>query len=79
MPNQSNNATNVISSSVQTNASLVTNNRFAVQSHITNGLIASTNHSLLDPSQVADKKNHRWLSMIFFVLGMLVIFRLTHG
>ena len=61
--------------SAQTN--LTTQTTLAMQTSSVNGLMVYS--LLLYPTQARDKKNHRMLSMIFFVLGVLVIFRLTHG
>ena len=61
--------------SAQTN--LTTQTTLAMQTSSVNGLMVYS--LLLYPTQAGDKKNHRILSMIFFVLGVLVIFRLTHG
>ena len=63
--------------SAQTN--LTTQATLAMQTSSVNGLVVYTTSLLLYPTQAGDKKNHRILSMIFFVLGVLVIFRLTHG
>ena len=63
--------------SAQTN--LTTQSTLATQTNPVNGLMVYTTGLLLYPAQAGDKKNHRMLSMIFFVLGVLVIFRLTHG
>lgn len=66
-----------LSLSAQTN--LTTQSTLATQTSSVNGLMVYTTGLLLYPTQARDKKNHRMLSMIFFVLGVLVIFRLTHG
>ena len=58
---------------------LTTHTTLATQTSLVNGLMVYTTGLLLYPAQAGDKKNHRMLSMIFFVLGVLVIFRLTHG
>ena len=63
--------------SAQTN--LTTQTTLATKTSSVNGLMVYTTALLLHPTQARDKKNHRILSMIFFVLGVLVIFRLTHG
>lgn len=59
--------------------SLAAQTTLATQTSPVNGLMVYTTGLLLYPTQARDKKNHRMLSMIFFMLGVLVIFRLTHG
>ena len=91
MPNQSTKSAVATSDTTQTQTGLVnhsplplsaqttltTQNTLAMQTSPVNGLMVYS--LLLYPTQAGDKKNHRMLSMIFFVLGVLVIFRLTHG
>ena len=93
MPNQSTKSAVSTSNAIQAQTGLV-NHRplplsaqttlaaratLATQTSSVNGLVVYTTSLLLYPTQAGDKKNHRILSMIFFVLGVLVIFRLTHG
>ena len=85
MPNQSTKSAVSTSNAIQAQTGLV-NHRplsaqttLATQTSSVNGLMVYTTSLLLYPTQARDKKNHRMLSMIFFVLGVLVIFRLTHG
>ena len=85
MPNQSTKSAVSTSNAIQAQTGLV-NHRplsaqttLATQISLVNGLMVYTTGLLLYPAQAGDKKNHRMLSMIFFVLGVLVIFRLTHG
>ena len=85
MPNQSTKSAVSTSNAIQAQTGLV-NHRplsaqttLATQTSLVNGLMVYTTGLLLYPAQAGDKKNHRMLSMIFFVLGVLVIFRLTHG
>ena len=85
MPNQSTKSAVSTSDAIQAQTGLV-NHRplsaqttLATQTSSVNGLMVYTTSLLLYPTQARDKKNHRMLSMIFFVLGVLVIFRLTHG
>ena len=93
MPNQSPKSTVSTSDAIQAQTGLVnhsplplsaqttltTQSTLATQTISANGLMVYTTGLLLYPTQAGDKKNHRMLSMIFFVLGVLVIFRLTHG
>ena len=93
MPNQSTKSAVSTSDAIQAQTGLVnhsplplsaqttltTQNTLATQTSPVNGLMVYTTGLLLYPTQAPDKKNHRILSMIFFVLGVLVIFRLTHG
>lgn len=93
MPNQSIKSAVSASDAIQTQTGLVnhsplplsaqttltTQTTLATQTSSINGLMAYTTCLLLYPTQAGDKKNHRILSMIFFVLGVLVIFRLAHG
>ena len=62
---------------LSTQTTLAPQTTLATQTSPVNGLMVYS--LLLYPTQARDKKNHRMLSMIFFVLGVLVIFRLTHG
>ena len=64
---------------LSTQTTLAAQTTLATQTSPVNGLMVYTTALLLYPTQARDKKNHRILSMIFFVLGVLVIFRLTHG
>ena len=66
-------------SALSAQTTLTTQTTLATQTSSINGLMVYTTGLLLYPTQAGDKKNHRMLSMIFFVLGVLVIFRLTHG
>lgn len=66
-------------SALSAQTTLTTQTTLATQTSSVNGLMVYTTSLLLYPTQAGDKKNHRILSMIFFVLGVLVIFRLTHG
>ena len=83
MPNQSTKSAVSTSDAIQAQTGLVhhrplsAQTTLATQSSPVNGLMVYS--LLLYPTQARDKKNHRILSMIFFVLGVLVIFRLTHG
>ena len=91
MPNQSTKSAVATSDAIQTQTGLVNHSplplsaqttlaaraTLATQTSSVNGLMVYS--LLLYPTQARDKKNHRMLSMIFFVLGVLVIFRLTHG
>lgn len=94
MPNQSTKSAVSTSDAIQTQTGLVNHSPLplsaqtslavqttllATQTSPVNGLMVYTTGLLLYPTQARDKKNHRILSMIFFVLGVLVIFRLTHG
>nr|WP_312276955.1 hypothetical protein [Moraxella sp. CTOTU46711] len=90
MPNQSTKSAVSTSDAIQTQTGLVnhsplplsaqtTQTTLATQTSLVNGLMVYTTGLLLYPTQARDKKNHRILSMIFFVLGVLVIFRLAHG
>lgn len=87
MPNQSTNPAVSTSDTTQVQTGLVNHKTLplsaqtslATQTSSVNGLMVYTTGLLLYPTQARDKKNHRMLSMIFFVLGVLVIFRLTHG
>ena len=93
MPNQSTKSAVSTSDAIQTQTGLVNHSplplsaqttlaaraTLATQTSSVNGLVVYTTSLLLYPTQAGDKKNHRILSMIFFVLGVLVIFRLTHG
>ena len=91
MPNQSTKSAVSTSDAIQAQTGLVnhsplsaqttltTQTTLATQTSLVNGLMVYTTGLLLYPAQAGDKKNHRMLSMIFFVLGVLVIFRLTHG
>lgn len=91
MPNQSTKSAVSTSDAIQAQTGLVnhrplsaqttltTQTTLATQISLVNGLMVYTTGLLLYPAQAGDKKNHRMLSMIFFVLGVLVIFRLTHG
>lgn len=90
MPNQSTKSAVSTSNAIQAQTGLVnhrplplsgqtTQTTLATQTSSVNGLMIYTTGLLLYPTQAGDKKNHRILSMIFFVLGVLVIFRLTHG
>ena len=87
MPNQSTKSAVSTSDAIQAQTGLVnhsplrlsTQTTLATQTSPVNGLMVYTTGLLLYPTQAGDKKNHRILSMIFFVLGVLVIFRLTHG
>lgn len=83
MPNQSTKSAVSTSDAIQAQTGLVhhrplsAQTTLATQTSPVNGLMVYS--LLLYPTQARDKKNHRILSMIFFVLGVLVIFRLTHG
>lgn len=79
MPNQSTKSAVSTSDAIQAQTGLVNHSplRLSAQTSSVNGLMVYS--LLLYPTQARDKKNHRMLSMIFFVLGVLVIFRLTHG
>ncbi len=79
MPNQSIKSAVSASDTTQTQTGLVNHSPLSLsaQTSSVNGLMVYS--LLLYPTQARDKKNHRMLSMIFFVLGVLVIFRLTHG
>ena len=85
MPNQSTKSAVSTSDAIQAQTGLVNHSplplsaqtTLATQTSPVNGLMVYS--LLLYPTQARDKKNHRILSMIFFVLGVLVIFRLTHG
>ena len=79
MPNQSTKSAVSTSDAIQAQTGLVNHRPLSAQTSSVNGLIVYTTGLLLYPTQAGDKKNHRILSMIFFVLGVLVIFRLTHG
>jgi hypothetical protein len=85
MPNQSTKSAVSTSNAIQAQTGLVNHSplsaqtTLATQTSSVNGLMVYTTSLLLYPTQARDKKNHRMLSMIFFVLGVLVIFRLTHG
>ena len=87
MPNQSTKSAVTTSNAIQAQTGLVNHSplplsaqtTLATQTSPVNGLMVYTTGLLLYPTQARDKKNHRILSMIFFVLGVLVIFRLTHG
>ena len=87
MPNQSTKSAGSTSDAIQVQTGLVNHKTLplsaqttlATQTSPVNGLMVYTTGLLLYPTQAGDKKNHRILSMIFFVLGVLVIFRLTHG
>jgi hypothetical protein len=79
MPNQSTKSAVSTSNAIQAQTGLVHHRPLSAQTSSVNGLIVYTTGLLLYPTQAGDKKNHRILSMIFFVLGVLVIFRLTHG
>ena len=91
MPNQSTKSAVSTSTAIQAQTGLVNHSALSAQTTLTtlttlatqtssiNGLMVYTTGLLLYPTQAGDKKNHRMLSMIFFVLGVLVIFRLTHG
>lgn len=91
MPNQSTKSAVSTSDAIQAQTGLVNHSPLSAQTTLTtqttlatqtspvNGLMVYTTGLLLYPTQARDKKNHRILSMIFFVLGVLVIFRLTHG
>ena len=90
MPNQSTKSAVATSNAIQAQTGLVnhrplplssqtTQTTLATQTSSVNGMMVYTTSLLLYPTQARDKKNHRILSMIFFVLGVLVIFRLTHG
>lgn len=79
MPNQSTKSAVSTSDAIQAQTGLVNYSPLplSAQTSSVNGLMVYS--LLLYPTQARDKKNHRMLSMIFFVLGVLVIFRLTHG
>ena len=79
MPNQSTKSAVSTSNAIQAQTGLVNHSPLplSAQTSSVNGLMVYS--LLLYPTQAGDKKNHRILSMIFFVLGVLVIFRLTHG
>ncbi|MFL0428339.1 hypothetical protein ACH0AB_09100 [Moraxella sp. 179-F 1C4 NHS] len=79
MPNQSTKSAVSTSDAIQAQTGLVNHSPLplSAQTSSVNGLMVYS--LLLYPTQARDKKNHRMLSMIFFVLGVLVIFRLTHG
>ena len=81
MPNQSPKSAVSASDTTQNQTGLVNHSPLplSAQTSSANGLMVYTTALLLSPTQAGDKKNHRILSMIFFVLGVLVIFRLTHG
>ena len=85
MPNQSTKSAVSTSDAIQAQTGLVNHSPLSAQTTLAtqtspvNGLMVYTTGLLLYPTQAGDKKNHRILSMIFFVLGVLVIFRLTHG
>ena len=79
MPNQSTKSAVSTSNAIQAQTGLVHHRPLSAQTSSVNGLMVYTTGLLLYPTQAGDKKNHRILSMIFFVLGVLVIFRLTHG
>ena len=79
MPNQSTKSAVATSNAIQAQTGLVHHRPLSAQTSSVNGLMVYTTGLLLYPTQAGDKKNHRILSMIFFVLGVLVIFRLTHG
>lgn len=85
MPNQSTKSAVSTSDAIQAQTGLVNHRPLSAQTTLAtqtspvNGLMVYTTGLLLYPTQAGDKKNHRILSMIFFVLGVLVIFRLTHG
>ena len=81
MPNQSTKSAVSTSDAIQAQTRLVNHSPLplSAQTSLVNGLMVYTTGLLLYPTQARDKKNHRILSMIFFVLGVLVIFRLTHG
>lgn len=81
MPNQSTKSAVSTSNAIQAQTGLVNHSPLPLSAQISsvNGLMVYTTGLLLYPTRAGDKKNHRILSMIFFVLGVLVIFRLTHG
>ena len=81
MPNQSTKSAVSTSDAIQAQTGLVNHSPLplSAQTSSVNSLMVYTTGLLLYPTQARDKKNHRILSMIFFVLGVLVIFRLTHG
>ena len=88
MPNQSTKSAVSTSDAIQAQTGLVNHSALSAQTTQTtlttqtssvNSLMVYSTGLLLHPTQAGDKKNHRILSMIFFVLGVLVIFRLTHG
>lgn len=81
MPNQSTKSAVSTSDAIQAQTGLVNHSPLplSAQTSSVNSLMVYTTGLLLYPTQARDKKNHRMLSMIFFVLGVLVIFRLTHG
>ena len=81
MPNQSTKSAVSTSDAIQAQTGLVNHSPLplSAQTSSVNSLMVYTTGLLLYPAQAGDKKNHRMLSMIFFVLGVLVIFRLTHG
>lgn len=91
MPNQSTKSAVSTSDAIQAQTGLVNHSPLSAQTTLAaqatlatqtspaNGLMVYNTGLLLHPTQARDKKNHRILSMIFFVLGVLVIFRLTHG
>lgn len=88
MPNQSTKSAVSTSNAIQAQTGLVhhsplsaqtTQTTLTTQTSSVNSLMVYSTGLLLYPTQARDKKNHRMLSMIFFVLGVLVIFRLTHG
>ena len=79
MPNQSTKSAVSTSYAIQAQTGLVHHSPLSAQTNPVNDLMVYTTGLLLYPTQARDKKNHRMLSMIFFVLGVLVIFRLTHG
>ena len=88
MPNQSPKSTVSTLDAIQAQTGLVNHSALSAQTTQTtlttqtssvNSLMVYSTGLLLYPTQARDKKNHRMLSMIFFVLGVLVIFRLTHG
>ena len=84
MPNQSPKSAVSTSDAIQTQTGLVNHSPLPLsaqttQTSLVNDLMVYTTGLLLYPTQARDKKNHRILSMIFFVLGVLVIFRLAHG
>ena len=81
MPNQSTKSAVSTSNAIQAQTGLVNHSPLplSAQTSSVNGLMVYSTGLLLYSPQAGDKKNHRILSMIFFVLGVLVIFRLTHG
>ena len=81
MPNQSTKSAVSTSDAIQAQTGLVHHRPLSAQTTLATqtSSVNGTTSLLLYPTQARDKKNHRILSMIFFVLGVLVIFRLTHG